>query len=379
MRVILFYHSLLSDWNHGNAHFLRGVVNELLMLGHDVHVYEPESSWSYNNLISNYGEEALKAFSEYYPQLTSNRYPADKLDLDITLDKADLVIVHEWNDYKLVKDIGDYRKLNTGFKLLFHDTHHRSASEPDKMNDYDLSNYDGVLAFGEVIKNIYLNNNWIQKAWTWHEAADIRIFHPYENVEKTGDLVWIGNWGDDERSKEIFEFFINPSEALKLNSAAYGVRYPQNALETLRQVGIKYNGWVPNYKVPEIFAGFKVTVHVPRKYYTTLLPGIPTIRPFEALACGILLISAPWNDTGNLFTAGKDYITVNNGEEMTYTLKNILNDNNQREEIAMQGMQTILQNHTCAHRVHELLNICRELGINVSTSKTTNYLDKTTM
>ena len=26
MRVSLFYHSLVSDWNHGNAHFLRGVV-----------------------------------------------------------------------------------------------------------------------------------------------------------------------------------------------------------------------------------------------------------------------------------------------------------------------------------------------------------------
>ena len=30
MRVVMFYHSLLSDWNHGNAHFLRGIVSELL-------------------------------------------------------------------------------------------------------------------------------------------------------------------------------------------------------------------------------------------------------------------------------------------------------------------------------------------------------------
>ncbi len=41
MRIVLFYHSLLSDWNHGNAHFLRGVVGELLFRGHDVRVYEP--------------------------------------------------------------------------------------------------------------------------------------------------------------------------------------------------------------------------------------------------------------------------------------------------------------------------------------------------
>ncbi len=34
MRVVIFCHSLVSDWNHGNAHFLRGVVAELRERGH---------------------------------------------------------------------------------------------------------------------------------------------------------------------------------------------------------------------------------------------------------------------------------------------------------------------------------------------------------
>ena len=46
MRVVMFYHSLVSDWNHGNAHFLRGVVAELQSRGHDVRVLEPEDGWS---------------------------------------------------------------------------------------------------------------------------------------------------------------------------------------------------------------------------------------------------------------------------------------------------------------------------------------------
>ena len=36
MRFVLFYHSLISDWNHGNAHFLRGIVRELHRHGVDV-------------------------------------------------------------------------------------------------------------------------------------------------------------------------------------------------------------------------------------------------------------------------------------------------------------------------------------------------------
>ena len=33
MRFVIFTHSLVSDWNHGNAHFLRGIATELLELG----------------------------------------------------------------------------------------------------------------------------------------------------------------------------------------------------------------------------------------------------------------------------------------------------------------------------------------------------------
>ncbi len=56
MKIRLFYHSLLSDWNHDNAHFLRGIVSELKARGHDVAVFEPRNSWSLQNVTSDYGE-----------------------------------------------------------------------------------------------------------------------------------------------------------------------------------------------------------------------------------------------------------------------------------------------------------------------------------
>ena len=50
MKIVFFYHSLLSDWNHGNAHFLRGVATELVERGHEIEIYEPEEGWSLANL-----------------------------------------------------------------------------------------------------------------------------------------------------------------------------------------------------------------------------------------------------------------------------------------------------------------------------------------
>lgn len=360
MRIVMLYHSLLSDWNHGNAHFLRGIASELIARGHRVEIYEPEDSWSLRSLRAEHGEEPIRRFHAAYPQLRSTQYSLATLDLDATLDDADLVIVHEWNAHELVRRIGEHRARNN-YVLLFHDTHHRMVTQPETMAAYDLSNYDGVLAYGEVLRELYEARGNVARAWTWHEAADTRVFKPLPNIERTRDLVWVGNWGDNERTSELHEFLIEPVNQLKLSARVYGVRYPAEAQNALRDAGIEYGDWLPNFEAPRVFAELKFTVHVPRRPYVKTLPGIPTIRPFEALACGIPLICSPWNDAEHLFRPGSDYLIANNGNEMKRQMRTILNDPQFAAEVARNGLDTIRKRHTCAHRVDELLRIYNEL------------------
>lgn len=357
MRIVMFYHSLLSDWNHGNAHFLRGVVSELMRRGHSVAVYEPADGWSLQNLKRDHDERAIDEFYRAYPGLASTFYEPTTLDLDEALEGADLVIVHEWNDHDLVRRIGRHRSAYGHYTLLFHDTHHRAVSDRDGIAGYDLSAYDGVLAFGEVIRELYVEAGWARRAWTWHEAADVRLFRPMPEVKKTGDLVWIGNWGDDERGDELRSFLLGPIADLGLSATIHGVRYPDHILKALAELGIDYAGWLPNFRAPEVFARHRVTVHVPRRPYVQSLPGIPTIRVFEALACGIPLVSAPWDDSESLFTPGKDFLVARDGDEMRSHLHDLLNDPAMATELAIRGRETILARHTCAHRVDELLDI----------------------
>lgn len=363
MRIALFCHSLISDWNHGNAHFLRGVVGELLHRGHDVNVYEPCDAWSVQNLLSEYGEVALSRFRSAFPRLASTRYDIAALDLDEALD-ADLVIVHEWNDHDLVRRIGRHCAFTRRAKLLFHDTHHRSVTDESAMSGYDLRHYDGVLAFGEVIREIYLRRGWAQRAWTWHEAADTRVFRPITDAAAEGDLIWIGNWGDGERSAELHEFLLEPVRALGIKARVHGVRYPLEARSELAASGVEYAGWIPNYDVPRAFGAFRATVHVPRRPYVQALPGIPTIRVFEALACGIPLVSAPWQDAEGLFRVGRDYLLARNGGEMKARLRMLLAEPDTARELAGNGLATVMARHTCAHRVDELMRICSELNLN---------------
>jgi spore maturation protein CgeB len=366
MRIVMFYHSLISDWNHGNAHFLRGVVTNLLARGHHVDVYEPADGWSLANLKAEHGEQPLHDFRRVFPHMQSIAYAPDRLNLDAVLAEADLVIVHEWNEHKLVQQVGQHHRRNGGYALLFHDTHHRSISDSQSIGQYDLSGYDGVLAFGRVIRDRYLQQKWAQRAWTWHEAADVTIFRPHPDESYTGDLVWVGNWGDNERQEQLAEFLFEPVHALGLQAAIHGVRYPAHALAKLRAAGIHYRGWLPNHQVPQVFARHRLTVHIPRQFYVQMLPGIPTIRVFEALACGIPLVCSPWHDVEGLFTPGKDYLVAQDGEQMRQHLRFLLHEPAAAHELAAHGLKTVLARHTCAQRVDELLTICQELGVDVS-------------
>ena len=361
MKIAYLTHSLRSCWNHGNAHFLRGVLRELQSMGHAVRALEPASNWSLDNLLADAGEAGLQPFREAYPDLAPETYEVDA-DPAALIGDAELVIVHEWNEPALVAALGSLRKRRGGFRLLFHDTHHRAVSAPDEMRAFDLSGYDGVLAFGETLSEVYRGWGWAGRVWTWHEAADVRLFRPPTVEGERNGVVWIGNWGDGERTSELEHFLFNPAQAAGISLDIYGVRYPDEARATLARYGVHYHGWAPNARAPEIFARHLATVHVPRRFYATILPGIPTIRVFEALACGIPLVSAPWEDSEGLFRPGEDFLVARDGDLVARHLRALRDDVAMRAQLISSGLETIRARHTCAHRAAELLGVAARLN-----------------
>ncbi|WP_376099683.1 glycosyltransferase [Roseomonas sp. CCTCC AB2023176] len=366
MRIVYFTHSLASCWNHGNAHFLRGVLRDLVARGHDVRALEPVGAWSLQNLLRDHGEPGLDAWRETYPDLSSTIFATDD-DAEAALDGADLVIVHEWNHPALVGAIGRARAHGGRFTLLFHDTHHRAVSDPDAIRAFDLSGYDGVLAFGATLAEVYERWGWRGRVFVWHEAADLRLFQPPAIATDRDGLVWIGNWGDGERTAELEDYLLRPAQRTGLPLSVHGVRYPDEALALLSRYGATYRGWLPNARAPEVLSHHLATVHVPRSFYTRVLPGIPTIRVFEALACGIPLVSAPWSDSEGLFRVGTDFLMARTPAEMEQHLRAIRHDPALRASLVSHGLETIRARHSCTDRVDELLSIFARLGAPAAT------------
>jgi spore maturation protein CgeB len=368
LRLAYFAHSLRSDWNNGNAHFLRGLLDNIRLLGHEVTVWEPEHEWSINNLREEaQGQDSLAQFTDLYPDLDIRLYPAD----DPTdhafwheaLDGFNVVLFHEWNPPALAQTLLTLRS-EIGYKLLFHDTHHRVSSSPEAIRALGVTNFDGVFTFGDSLTHIYQRVFQLRNVWTLHEAADTRIFRPLPGTDKEQDIVWIGNWGDDERSDEIRDFLLTPASQLApRRTTIYGVRYPPQGLAALANAGVRYGGYLPNLEAPFEYAASRLTVHIPRQQYNGALTGVPTIRVFEALACGIPLVSAPWQDTEKLFREG-DFLFVKNGQEMLATMRDLLDSPKLAASQAQRGLETILARHTCRHRAEQLITTLEEeLGI----------------
>ena len=363
----LFAHSWVSDWNHGNAHFLRGLARELVRMGNGVRCYEELGAWSVRNLVQEgkAGATEIEDFRNTYHELDVRFYQrGDKLAawLDEELRDADIVLLHEWNEPEVVNAVLE-RKERYRFQTLFHDTHHRAYTRPSEILRFRLDRFDGVLAFGETLRRIYVDGFGIARCWAFHEAADASVFRPL-GLPKQNDVVWIGNWGDEERTRELMEFLVEPAHALAEQghrTVVHGVRYPDEALGKLKRAGIEYRGYLPNLSAPEVYSESRLALHVPRRQYSNGLSGIPTIRVFEALACGTPLVCAPWTDEEQLFHSGLDYVVAENGEAMLEELRFLLRDGSARAQLAENGRQSILARHTCRHRAEQLMEICREI------------------
>jgi len=165
----------------------------------------------------------------------------------------------------------------------------------------------------------------------------------------------LGRW---RTRPELHDYLIEPARQARLDGTVHGVRYPPEALDELAATELAYQGWLPNAEAPASFAQHRMTIHVPRRPYVEALPGIPTIRVFEALACGIPLVSAPWCDEEGLFRPGQDFLTARDTAEMTRHhqrqsgMIRIL-----RRPLSPAVCNRIRERHTCAHRVDELLAI----------------------
>jgi spore maturation protein CgeB len=357
-RFAFFYQSVISDWNHGNAHFLRGLMRALQARGHAAVCYEQVDNWSISNLLQ-IRPDAVDDFTTHFPDLRFERYALDNRLSDWLrerLAQVDFAVVHEWNAPEVIRLVGRLSR-QMGVRALFHDTHYRVVLDDPHRASLGLEEYDSILAYSPSVAERYRALGF-ERVHVLHEAADTTVFAPLD-VPKMNDVVFVGNYGDGDRSDELEDFVFAPRSSLAhLRYAVFGVRYPEHIVARLNNgLNIAYGGWLPNVLVASVYSAARVALHIPRRQYVDLLPGTPTIRVFEALASGACLISLPWQDTDHLFDVDRDFAVARTPAEMRDLIAWLCEDEGARRAFGEHGRQTILARHTCGHRADQLLEV----------------------
>ena len=367
IRFCVFAHSWVSDWGHDDAHFLRGLVRELLRMGHEVRCYEELGSWSLTNLVNQEADVAVQAIEQFrqefvtldvrFFQPDSNLREALKLELR----DADVVVIHERNHPDVVNTALSLKK-ELGFRCLFHDTHYRAITSTNEILRFHLQLFDGVLAFAEPITRVYRDGLGVSHVWTFHPGADVSHFYP-RDAPRDIDLLWIGNGFNGEPHSDLMNYLIQPvAELPSCKAVAHGVNYSEQDRCSLSEAGIEFRGYLPNLTAPEVYSRTALSLHLNQRPYGSGTCGTPSVGMFEALACGSPLLSAPWDDGEQIFRSGDDYIVVKSGEEMKTKIQRLLRDDSARRQIGANGRETILRRHTCAQRAAQLVDICEGLS-----------------
>jgi spore maturation protein CgeB len=373
MRIALFCHTIRSDWNHGHSHFLRGLVRALRLLGHSVTVYEEARGWSVTHLVREHGLAPLREFRRRFPFIDVRLYepedpPALERRLADELAGVDAVLLDEWPavEHPALTDLLIRLRPACGYALLLRDAHSRVLTEPVPLRRR-LDRFGAVLVYGPSMADEYRRRLGLPGVRVLHEAADVALFRPRAQEPATGDVddaVFIGNWGEGERADDLDRFLLGPARRFggRRRFAVHGVRYPPEVLRALAGAGgVDYRGWLPNYLVPHAFAHARVGLHLIRRQYAEWLHGIPTIRVFEALACGLPLVNTRWRDTDHLFREGRDYLLVDTPAQMEEVLAWLWHDASARARLGRNGMLRVLGAHTCVHRAEQLLEIVQDL------------------
>jgi len=145
-RFALFYQSVISDWNHGNAHFVRGLMRALQTRGHSTICYEQVDNWSLSNLLQ-INPHAIDDFAADFPDLQFDRYRLDGAFEDwlrARLSVADVALVHEWNSPGVIRRVGELAR-EAGVRAFFHDTHYRVVLDDAHRATLGLNNYSRIL------------------------------------------------------------------------------------------------------------------------------------------------------------------------------------------------------------------------------------------
>lgn len=342
--IVILGLSITSSWGNGHATTYRGLTRELSRRGHNILFLERDVPWYAGNRDMpnpTFGTTELYTCIEELKDRFENK-----------IRRADLVIVGSYVPEGIA--IGQWvTKIAKGGTAFYDiDTPVTLQKLRENENEYItpelIACYNMYLSFtGGPTLNLVENKYGSPMARALYCSADPEIYFP-EEAEKKYDLGYIGTFSID-RQPPLEELMLQAARQWK--EGRFIVAGPMYPDKIRWGKNVKHITHISPAQHRKFYNEQKFTLNITRAEMINAGYS-PSVRLFEAAACGTPIISDYWEGLDTIFKPGDEILISTSAAETVKYLKTI--DEQKRESISSKARARVLSEHTSAHRAGEL-------------------------
>lgn len=351
LRIVILGLSITSSWGNGHATTYRGLVRELSGRGHDVLFLERDVEWYASSRDL---PRPPHGRTELYRNLSElKRRFADQIE------KADLVIVGSYVPEG--SEVGEWVTRTARGATAFYDidtpvTLAKLARGEEEYLTADLiPRYGMYLSFtgGPILERLEQEYG-AQMARPLYCSVDPALYHPERSAVRW-DLGYMGTYSAD-RQGTLTRFLLQPARAWP--EGRFVVAGPQYPVRLRWPKNVRRIEHLPPARHGRFYNAQRFTLNLTRA--DMVAAGFsPSVRLFEAAACGTPIISDYWDGIETLLQPGREILIARSSDDLLQWVRDL--PETERESLGQRARSRVLSEHTAAHRAAELEGYALEL------------------
>lgn len=349
--IVVLGLSITSSWGNGHATTYRGLVRELEARGHRVLFLERDQPWYADNRDMAHPPFGRTVLYEDFDELRTEHRDAVR-DADLVIVGSyvpDGIAVGEWVT-RIARGATAFYDIDTPVTLST-----LAAGTCEYLTADLVSRFDMYLSFtgGPTLDRIEQDLG-SPMARPLYCSVDERLYHVDPRPVRW-HLGYMGTYSHDRQPALERLLLAVAREWKEASFIAVGPQYPESI------------AWPPNIKrvthlAPRHHRAFyneqRFTLNITRA--AMIAAGwSPSVRLFEAAACGTPIITDDWNGLDNFFTRDEEILVCSSTADVLRVLQDL--PESERLAIGERARRRVLSEHTAAHRAAELESYAYEL------------------
>lgn len=349
-RIVIAGLSVSSSWGNGHATTYRGLIRELARAGHDVLFLERDVPWYAQRRDAPAPEGCRLSLYGSLQELFS-RHRDDVRDADAVIVGSYVphgVPVIDWVQ-RTARGVTAFYDIDTPVTLAKLARGDHEYLEPEQVARFDV-----YLSFAggptlEHLEKVF----GAQRARALYCSVDAERHRPLD-VEPRWDLGYLGTYSPDRQP--TVERLLN-TPARRLPDSRFVVAGPSYPSDLDWPANVERIDHVPPHRHPPFYGAQRFALNVTRADMIRM-GWSPSVRIFEAAACGVPIISDRWEGLEELLAPGEEVLLADDAEQVVDWVAHM--SESERRLIGLRARDRVLASHTAAHRAQELIGHLEE-------------------